>query len=340
MAMPTKDKTWIFKPNIILYGKANGALTGQQLMFEIKKALTIASGWVDADNLSVTNSYPWVVEASSNATVANTSDNWNSLADLTNGTNFSWIVLRQSAIASNFSICFSNYGATATSTCAGAFTFSPSAGYTLTGLVTTDVPTATDQVVISTITGGYNLVNGYTDTADYTLHVMMSTDGECTRVFLVECTNFYIHMWLIDKPKNPISQWTDSSVVLLSPLNAYNAGSVAGTTVALLNGTAKAYTVVASVPTTCYLTSEGFVGATLIEQYPKRNEITLNWPLSPIGLVSSANGSRGWIGSLYDIYFANGYIGDLFPGTGNCEFALFSNLAVPWLKTVECRGGV
>lgn len=341
MAMPTYDKTWIFKPNIKLAGRSNATLTQQQLLYEIKVALTTASGWLDRDGAAAVNAHPWIVAASSNASVADLSDNWNSLSDVVAGTNFSWIVLRQPSINPNFSICYSTFWGTSTNYSYGVFSFSPVDGYTLTGIGTTTTPTATDIYTVAAQGGTTNIVNGYTLTHSYVLHVMMSTDGECTRVFLVENTNFVIHMWLMDKPKNPIPEWVSPALVCLSPLVVGSSSTpVQGVDYAHLNDAAYFRARVGAVNLSVYGSTEGYLSGMLGQQVIAMNDISLRWPLTPVGLVSDTTGSRGWLGSVYDMYFTSTWtsIGDYYPESGDYQFITFPNIAVPWLKAFDLVG--
>jgi hypothetical protein len=343
MAMPTYDKTWIFKPNIPLTGRGNSTLTQQQLLYEIKVALTTASGWLDRDGAAAVNAHPWIVAASSNASVADLSDNWNSLSDVVAGTNFSWIVLRQPSINPNFSICFSTFWGAAGNNSFGVFSFSPVDGYTLTGIGTTTTPTATDIYTVAAQGGNTNIVNGYSLTYSYVLHVMMSTDGECTRAFLVENTNFVTHMWLMDKPKNPIPEWVNPTLVCVSPMvygTASGSTSVQGVDYAHLNDGSYFRTRVGSANLSMYGSTEGYGSAMLGQNVTAMNDISLKWPLTPVGLVSDTTLSRGWLGSVYDMYFTSTWtsVGDYYPESGDYQFVTLPNIAVPWLKALDLVG--
>lgn len=323
MALPTPEKSWIFKTVIIPF-TTSAAVMNQYFWYNLKQMMTVNTGWNDETGASVTNAHPWTVSASSNGTVANTSDNWSSFSSvvfLAAGAH-SWIVLRQAAINPTYEICFSQG---ATNPNSNSYV-SHQAGFTLSGLVTTADPTATDRItflinqppIFAAISAGIYLV------------VAMSTDGQCTRIFAYMLNQLYV-FWLFDKPRNPVSGWTNPSIALMH----YNSGNVVPsaytelTDNALISGLAPG-----GIPMTLYTTTEFYSSAAIGEGLNLPNQLTGEWQFFPTGLFSNTSGVCGRHGEIFDLWF----VADrMFSGTkfsGTHSFMCLPYLTHVWDNTL------
>jgi hypothetical protein len=337
MALPTLDKTWIFKTNRVYFTRNNNKEDMRNFHLTVKNMLTDPTGWTDKDGYSVVNSNPWTVSGSSGrngatsdsgALVANTNDNWKTIYDLVwapSGSAHSWIVLRQPKINTKFEMCISlkEPGSNSYSNCGYV---SPLNGFDLSSPVTTQTPTGTD--VITCFPDNY-LFTGGNNPVSYNVSCMMSTDGECTRVFAFSALTPKV-FWLFDKPKNPVSGWSNPCIFLYNALNGATAA-----TYSQLNDNATIIGVANSSTMYLYATTEAYISATIGENQIYANQLTNEWPLTPIGLASTTPGCYGRHGEIYDMYFTSSVLlsGSSFPAVGAREFMCFSNIVLPWNKT-------
>ena len=193
MALPTVEKTWQYNVN------QTPANNPSAVLYAMKASLT---GFA---------SNPWQVVSSSNCTNYGDADYWSSAADVryavTPGPKYSWIVLKQPAISSNFQVLI-----TARTTAGGwdeamNFRISPSVGFT--GGTLTTFPSASDQILETSYSrsgGTYNPVYDYSSAGwpPVSYHAMMSSDGKCTRSFACGL-GIAAHILFIDVPKDPIT---------------------------------------------------------------------------------------------------------------------------------------
>jgi len=198
MALPTLTKTWQHNVNNAIAALGSALADNRRLLRSIKNAL-VGFG---------TN--PWTVRYSSSSAVAGTAgdgvDRWSADSDLVwaaAASAHSWIVLRQTGIATNYEVCFSLEGASATGVAMLAVV-SFSAGFT--GGSTTARPTATDEQI-------FTLTNWSGNGADVASRwsVMQSTDGQCTRVLVCISGSVTLY-WIMDRPANPSTGWANPSV--------------------------------------------------------------------------------------------------------------------------------
>jgi hypothetical protein len=146
-------------------------------------------------------SSPWVVVGSGNSGSAGLDgvDRWTSIGVMTPGC---WIVLKQAGIAPNFQLCWTSAESTSGF---NSMYISQSAGFTG-GSVGTR-PTATDEVLVTASTFDTAGSAPQTHTS-----VAMSTDGQCTRMWMIGNTalgteNALLSHWtIIDRLQNPISE--------------------------------------------------------------------------------------------------------------------------------------
>lgn len=293
---------------------------------------------------------PWVCMGSSKGTVGNAAmdgvNRWAADTDLifaaSAGTAHSWSVLEQAGINTNTQICIDLIGHSSNPTTGGAVTFiiSPSAGFGSANGGTdgshTTRPTATDEMVMSSNAGGW-LGNtlGSNTSREYIVNVMMSDDGECTRVAVRSpLSATYCAMLMIEKPKNPVVGWAD-------PVFAYWQGAVSG---------------YPSVPTYPYwhnqpllrarapigqmlltLTSTGWATAPAAQQVTTVNELSGEYEFLGIGLASETVGARGIRhGELFDAYWCSTLLPDgaTAPVAGPRQLIVLGDMVWPWPDVV------
>lgn len=318
MALPTLTKVWQFSNNNALTVGATAQESQRKLMFKIKQILV---GFT---------TLPWTVVASSNGVVANSSDNWNALGDVVFGSGSnarSWIVLKQTGIASNFQILIAaNNGALAvTDGDFGLIRVSPSAGFTsLTS--TTANPSATDVYTVNT-----NNYWSWTDGSAFAsvVHGQQSNDGECTRI--VVCVGGASKVvYMFEKLKNPVTGMTNPTV---SVAVTNVGGGVAASVANLVSATTYCRGMDVATTMDMCMTTE-VLNANVIS-FAVANEICAAWPLVPVGVASTTVGKRGRHGNLQDAWFGSTVTasvpdGSTYPNDTTRQFAQFGILVLPW----------
>lgn len=318
MALPTLVKTWQYSVNNVQTIGATVEESVDKLLLQIKNSLI---GFASS---------PWTVVGSSNGTAAGMDavDRWSTVADLVHayaGTAHSWIVLKQAALSgSNFQLLIScdNSGAY---TC--SFRVSYNDGFT--GGSVTDDPTATDS---HTIKSGTQIFPNSTFRS--ILHASQASDGTCTR--LVWCySNTAIGFLAIETLNNAVAGMT-RPVAVLCQANYY-------ATPTLTRGAfeTSGYGVFFRQASTNrngsnYLTEEYCSSSPLGVQFNSvANEISSEWPISPMGLASTATGVRGRHGSFYDLFWGtnNHAVGTTYPLDGSKQFVQFDEFVFPWNGT-------
>lgn len=335
MAIPIVEKTWQYNVNIFLRSTGT-AITDHQRLWRTFKDALISFG-----------SNPWTIHYSCNSTTAGTAgdgvDWWTTNGSLiwnSTGSAHSWIVLKQANLAGgNFQFVL-DLAASSASYTYGVVAFSANAGFT--GGTTLARPTAADEVII--MASGSQIItfpDGSSSTFDCILHVMQSTDGQCTRAFFLhggadptsadamEIGSSSTLAFIADYPKAPVSGWT------LPFVFSWIVTSSSGPLIATLTDNAKLYGYQAgSMP--MYATSEMVEASMLGELWISYNEISGEWLLTPIGLVSETAGKRGRHGTLFDAWWASGSkIGDSYPNSSARTIVkIAGQLAVPWNGTI------
>jgi hypothetical protein len=325
MALPTLEYPWRFKNNIDL--NTTGTLLGdyRQLLLTIKNSLITNTGWTDSTGVGASLTIPWTVVASSDGVItADLNDNWLAVGNLVWAaapTAHSWIVLRQIGInGANVDLCIDLSNATE-SILTLAFSFG--VGFDVSSPTVNNRPTATDELVRTNITW-----LGLAAPFSSILNVAVSDRGECTRVFAFVagvCKAF----WCFDKPKNPVSGWTNPAVLTINsnsePLFiTLNDTALAGMRANNINGYAIWTTEFCSTQTTGQL-------LTTVNCY------TLEWPISKIGIAVTSTGGTsgiyGFHGEFSDIWF-----GSVTPVSGDTysilaplkQFIQVGDVILPW----------
>jgi len=325
MGMPTKEKTWQYGPSGDPSAFLNQLTGDTTIDLTCKKTM-----WAIKESLIGFTTQPWTVVGSCDGSSnfdnipATSNDYWVAATNLIWGTtgNHSWIVLKQTGVGSNFQICIELKGVVPYY---AVIAFSASAGFT--GGALNARPTATDEVVV------INSQDWHWGNTNYApaLHVMQSTDGECTRI--IACVNSTANMFVdISKPKNPSSGWSNPSIMTWV---RYQAGAGEATSYAVLNDLANVFSYIGSDAAKHYMSTIGCVDRMNGQYIGGFNQLENAYEVYPIWLfatTASALNRRGTHGQIYDLWFGtvDGITtGDTYPGTGK-EYAQFGDLVVPW----------
>lgn len=324
MSLPTLAKTWHISANNTTTMQVNTITTCKNLWLNTKRALT---GYAAIWPLGVPAT-PWTVVSSSNSIVANTSDNWNSVADLigaTNGNAHSWIVLKQTGIATNFQICL-DFNETFNS---GSIIVSENAGFT--GGSTTNRPTATDEQVLINAAA----VWGDSTNAQAQLDVWMASDGSQTRVAYFR-GGFALSFMMFDKPAYPVSGWTRPWYAFARA--GYSGGNV-NTYSNLLNNSTSGFASRGSGAFTGFATGEGGQGTNQVLAGfsglgDVANSFSAEYHLFPIGYASITTNNKGRHGMFVDAWWKPMGMSnaDSFPvSSATKQFVVVGDIILPWI---------
>ena len=324
MALPTVVKTYQYSVNNTIAAGATDTENFQRVLLGIKNAL-IGFGTL-----------PWTVVGSSDSAAAamDAVDRWAAYTNLvwnTAGNARSWIVLKNTGLAANFQLLLCLTAVGATNEYLMEMVISPASGFT--GSSTTARPTATDEVVVHTSSQAW--IGGFTVPFATVHHVLKSTDGEVTRWII--CNNgVMVGYFSIEKAQNPVTGWTVPVVVtsVVSASTTVKHASYANLN--YLSTSTTGFLGATSIP--LYWTAEGFIAATNGEQINAVvNEISSDWPLGAVGLVSTTIGKRGRHGMLFDVWWIpSGSLitGGTLPSDATRTMAVFGDIVLPWNGTV------
>lgn len=330
MPLPQLSKSWQFDVNQT-YNRGTdetAASMYRKILWGIKESLvSTLGGRVETDSR-------WTVARSSGGAgdtlAAGPEDHWTGEADLrwpSGGSGRSWIVLAQQGITTGSQICIDLDGTVSPTV---TITWAPN-GFA-SGGTTTARPTATVEVQLLT-----GLLDGGGVTAGAMIvHVMQSTDGQCTRVIGYR-DNAPVLFWLFDRVRNPVTGWSTPAAMLAvgdATSTAHYARLQSPTTPSLRGyGSALMH---------LFMSTESF-GSTVEgvgSQLEGPNDFDLNWPLTPIGLACLDDGHKGRHGEIADLWFASkgANDGDAYPSDGSRQFVQFGHLVFPWDGTAEDDG--
>lgn len=326
-AVPALSKAYEISVNNVVPTQAELAFH-QEMLFGIKEAMI---------NFAT---LPWTVIASSDSLVADANDNWNVQADLVWATGaHSWIVLQRGAGGGQFLIDL-DYSSTQPEK--AQTRWSPSAGFT--GGTTTVMPTATDEIDISTFNGISDEWSGNNSPTppQNVWHFWHSTDGLVDRLAICHAGKAH-SFWFFDEIKNPRTAHTNNPTAVgiaaqLSPTAAeFTSGSLrsAGTSSLLVtekDGTGTRYRLGMLM-----LGGSGSSSQPLMDDVSDTNVVE-EWDnqtyADELHLFNIDTGSRGPKGSLYDCWFAQHQIastGDTMPGSPTVrEFVVMGPFVMPW----------
>lgn len=316
MALPNIDLTW--RANINQTIAASGTLltTNRRVVRAIKDSLISSAGY------NVAPASLWTVRGSSDGSTAglDSTDRWTSdgaLVWANAGAAHSWIVLRQTGIATNFEMCLSLEPASAPGS-GMTIAVSPSAGFT--GGSTTARPTATDEHVTAK-----TAILGTSGDGTYRLHVLMSNDGKSVYIFVFQ-GGAILSTILVGVPKQSVSGWVNPSWFY------FNSGSAALDTATFVSTvTPPVRGRAAGVTMNIYFTGEGVSTGLLTTGFTGPNDLSSESPLFPIGIASSTSTASGRHGVVYDLWWGiNAYAnGDTYPGDASRQFVQLGDLVVP-----------
>ncbi len=332
LGLPTIEKTWQYYANKDWNWDGSSDF-GKQKFLSVKIGLT-----------TFVNS-SWTIEYSCDGSVAGSAgdgiDRWgtvvtdvSSLVHTTNSSNArSWIVLKQSAIASNFQILIDLVGGD--SNRAKIF-YSYSSGFT--GGAINSRPTATDEFLLCD-----NLDWGTGSAFVGARHnVVMSSDGEVTRVFFVGEGNIE-GFFSFELPKNIATGWTTPHVCI----NALKNGA---SSVLKYSDILEASTDYGAYSTfnneftgnsntlNCFLTSETsktFAVGDSSNQDMAFNQVSSKWEMYPVGFYCDLAPHRGRHGTLYDMWFVASSLGNgrTIPKEAK-DYVVLDDICIPWNDTV------
>jgi len=345
MSLPTLSKTWQFAVNQSQAAQGSSQSCQRLLIYNLIQSLIgNAPTYTNSLGASITPTHMWQVRGSSNGTSAsllalsasgpgtNYITSPSNLIGNNNGSAHSWIVLRQTGLGGTYSeiliTCNSAYSSYDLSYISVYVT--PSQGFTG-GSNTTD-PTLPSDCVAILNTNNYG--NDGTNRS-YTLHVMTSSDGQCTRAIFCYGSDITGYMF-VENAQSPISGWSAPNIFgsfkgtmgtnLTTRSNYYNSISA----LAYINGTASLM----------YFTGETCIGISpylITDVYTGPNALSGNYPMLPIGVYSygyynNYSGSKGRYGTMYDLWWGSSAnaTGTVYPGTTSADFSQFGELILPW----------
>jgi len=316
MALPIKEKTWLYSVNQTVGAVSSVPPDNQDYLFKLKQSLI---GFATS---------PWTVWGSSDGTsfdAGGGTDYWVTSSNLVWATgSHSWIVLTQAGIGANAALLIdlntsSNY----------RFTLKFSAtGFS--GGSLTAAPTAADAITLkfNSDHGGSNV--GWTGK----LHVWQSSDGECTRWALMRDGTLRA-IAIFDKPKDPIAAWLNPFIGGF--VATYNGSGYASYGTWNDNANLRSRISPVTAQMYMYLTCEGWVSGAGGQNFTVADEDTGEWPMMPIALASVTAAHRGARkGAIYDLWWGPTALvnGDTFPDDASKQFVIFDDMIFPWNGSV------
>ena len=324
MALPVLSKAYQFSLNNIAAVGGSQLICNQNLLFGIKQVLKAfgtlpMTCWGSSDG----------VGGFGNGDLA---DRWALSTNLiwaAAGVNHSWIVLQQSGLdaGGKASICLD---------CDSAFQqnisiiLSPSAGFGAanggadgTG---TDRPTAIDQGVLLSAA---NYGGPQAFAARSVFSILQSTDGQVT-VVLIFRGGGVAGLWIIDKAKSPVPQWTHPVFGWAKGVNTAAPGDPSVASYAnLLTNSIRAF-----LTNACAAQFTGLsLGVNLLGQTMTfADEDSSNWPMPEIGIYLTTVGHRGQKGKVFDLWWSSTAcaLADAYTSAGTLQFMTVGDLILPW----------
>jgi hypothetical protein len=306
MALPTLEKTWQFAVNQVVTATGSILNDRRKALYNIKAAMT---GF--ANN-------PWVVVMSSDGVTAGSGDRWSDWTKILWGNPLSWIVLQQDCFATNFQICISPYRHGIEPNHVAKISISRSGGFT--GGSTSDPPTAPDEIKLAD--NAEWVYSMPANSVDMITSVMQSTDGYCTRVFILSASTVR-SWWMFERlSDSPMPDPTFISVRVGGPSpdeyfgNAWMLGRFN-----TINFWAKELTACGTDGRISYINS----GAP--------SDFTGAYPIQSMGLYSTTSGAKGYCGRLSDIWRGSNIpaLCSTYPATpDDKQFLHIREWIVPW----------
>jgi hypothetical protein len=173
------------------------------------------------------------------------------------------------------------------------------------------------------------------------IHVAMSDDGEHTRLFATGEGALFM-FWMDETVKNPHPDWISSGNSTVTSMVTGTGSISSRVTYAVYNDNANA--IGSTIPATgvsnsydhhspdLFLSAEGYGAAMNGENLAVANELTGEWPLYPIGVVSTELGHRARLGQLKDIWWTSTGLepGQTMPDDTTRQFLVVGDMVIPW----------
>ena len=360
MSFPSPVKTWQFTVNQTLVVSASATIHAQKSINKIVKMMqgVGTNPWVaiTSSNCGIVSGVPndaahggggavgsgdrWTIDGNvlTQAGGVITVDNDVNFAAA--GTRHSWIVLRQTGLATNFEVCFDLSGSAG----AGTITFSPSAGFT--GGTATDRPTATDEV---RILGGASAATFLpSENTQRVFHYTQSTDGQCSRLWVWQSGTTNRLFLMFDKAQHPISGWTNPVYVFVESTTTGNDGTIASSSTNFYANRRFRSRIDANTVALIGFTHDFWSSGSAVRSLPI-NTFSAEWPVCPIAIACSTNASSdgggsgsasvvppaiGRIGNVFDMWWrpASLATGDSFPNNAATrQYMSIGDIVVPWV---------
>lgn len=172
------------------------------------------------------------------------------------------------------------------------------------------------------------------------LHLAMSDDGQNTR--LIACSEGFINLfWFDETVKNPHPDWISGGNATVTSMFGTGAASNRATygtynDGANCNGSTFPATGVSSAldhhMPDLYMSAEGYGTATIGENLSVANELTGEYSLFPIGLISPELGHRGRVGQIPDMWYCPTGLtaGMTIPDNTSRQFLVLEDIVIPW----------
>jgi len=279
--------------------------------------------------------HPWVCVASSNGVVANSSMNWNTTGDLVCSTSgaCSWILVRQTGIAASCELLISLRAVSNTDGREARTSMSHTGGFGPLNSVST-VPTATNEyAVLNPVTYWFDdFSSAFSSSCD----VLLSEDGSVT-IWILKA-NGHSRAWhMFCAMSDPVTGVTDpslmvriggappSSSVLLSTYFTGFHNFVAG----MQAGTVSRF----------FLAGEAYNTTLLGRQNTRKNAVSGEYVMAPVGVVCDTNSIEGRHCHLPDVWIGPTDVlvpdGSYYPADGSKQFIQFGDFIFKWDGTTS-----
>lgn len=307
MALPTLEKSWQFNVNQNLVSTGTVATDNANILYAIKNSLVT---FADA---------PWTVVLSSDGATSGASDKWTDASKVIHsGANYSWIVLKQTGILSNYQLLLT----CSSSTSSIAIKQSPAVGFS--GGSTTTDPTAADSVTLLAV-GTWMLSTA----ATVKLHVLQTTTGSQT--WVLACSAGVLKAaGGFGAISNPVTGMTHPAWGYWKVNTPLTMQYFADTTNANVFGRDNATNM------TMYMTVEGSRNNNIPDELAGINQVSNQYPILGMGIYSKTATKLGRHGRIADAWFGTTGIpdGSTYPNDSTRQFVQFNNVILPWNGTI------
>lgn len=275
-------------------------------------------------------------------TAGDTVDRWSINTDLvfnTSGNAHSWIVLEQDGISTDFQICIDlQQGSNADDGAEIEIWVSPSAKFT--GGSTTARPTATDELMLRANANSDGWSGAATVVArTWKWNMWRAQDGSVTYICYFLNDN-PIAFWVFAKPQSPATGWSGTQFVaaVFSPSQSDTANAMTydewyDSARLKTYRSDRVSTADSFNETTLYMTADTFGSNPFGQNLTVANDVTGEYAIGTIGLLSTDAGFIGRWGTMYDLYWGQTVLGnpsDNYPSGGSKTWVQFQDLILGW----------